>query len=426
LAIDIRRYLPSDAEAAMSRAVTPDTASLSASAILGMNAEVRRLRAAGQTVANFTIGDFAPGQFGVPEALADGITAAVAAGHTHYPPADGTPGLRRAIADLYARDLGIDYGMEGVCVGSGARPPLFCCWRAFVEPGDRTVSALPMWNVSYYARLFKADHHFIQTTAATNFFPTVDQVADAIRGARLLLLNSPLNPTGTVISEDVMRGIAQALVRENASRERPCMLAFDQVYWKLVGDGFRHHNPVALVPECAPYVVHIDAISKWMAGTGLRVGWAVLPPYIQGKMRALIGHIGAWAPHPEQVATAALLDDPAALDAYLGRLHAGIQARLKPLYDGIVDMCDRGLPVDAIQPQGGIYQTLKIDLIGRGFDTNEDIRAWLLRDAGVAVVPFQAFDMPGNDGWFRMAISAVSPQEVHGALERLEGLLSAV
>ena len=85
------------------------------------------------------------------------------------------------------------------------------------------------------------------------------------------------------------------------------MLMWDAVYWQLTKNEYPYKSPVQLVPEIAPYVIHIDAISKGFAATGMRVGWAVLPPYLQTKMKALIGHMGAWAGRPEQIASAALL-----------------------------------------------------------------------------------------------------------------------
>jgi aspartate aminotransferase len=283
-----------------------------------------------------------------------------------------------------------------------------------------------MWNVGYYAHLLGSEHEFVPTTAEADFFPTVEQVREAIRGARLVIINSPLNPTGTMIDPEVMRGIAQALVEENAGRERPCMLLFDQVYWAISAEGRDHANPCALVPECTPYVIHVDAISKWMCATGLRVGWAILPPYLQSKMKALIGHMGAWAPRPEQLAVAELLDQPERLSGWFASLNQQVSARLDRLYSGIAALRDEGHPVNAIAPQGGIYLSFRVDLIGKGFDSNDAIRTWLLDTAGVAVVPFQAFDMPEESGWFRMSVGAVGLDDIDGALERLGAALRSL
>ena len=134
---------------------------------------------------------------------------------------------------------------------------------------------LPMWNVGYYAKLFQSDHHHVATQPENNFFPTVAQAREAMRGARMVLINSPLNPTGTAISRSD-EGDCRGSGRGEQGRDRPCMLVYDQVYWMLTAAGTTHANPVAPVPECAPYVVSIDAISKSFAATGLRVG-ASLP-----------------------------------------------------------------------------------------------------------------------------------------------------
>ena len=418
MSINISAILGDDTEAARKRAVTEVVDGLRGSQILAIATAVRAMQAEGKEVCNLTVGDFKPSEFPVPERLVQEIQSAVARGETNYPPSDGLPVLREAIADFYKRHLGLDYGPAGVVVCSGARPVLYGTWRLFTNPGDKTVSFLPAWNVGYYAHLCQTDHHFIGTSPETNFFPTVEQVKAALPDTRLMVMNSPLNPTGTVIDKEVLRGIAQAIVDENTRRgdAPPCMLMWDAVYWQLTKDEHPFYSPVQLVPEIAPYVVHIDAISKGFSATGLRVGWAVLPPYLQTKMKAVIGHMGAWAARPEQLATAALLNDEQAVSEYNRWIKTEIDARLDTLYDGIMAMKADGLPVDAIQPQGAIYLSFRVNLPGQ---TNEAIRATLLEDAGMAVVPFQAFDMAEDSGWFRISIGAVGKDEIPPMLERL-------
>jgi aspartate aminotransferase len=422
MTVSISQHLPADPSASARQALTSVMNGMQGSKILAIAGAVRQMQAEGRTVCNLTVGDFSPAEFPVPSILVEQIQRALAEGQTNYPPADGLPVLREAIARFYARDLGIDYGMEGVIVCSGARPVLYGTWRLFTDPGVKTLSFLPSWNVGYYAHLNQTNHVYVRTTRQSNFFPTVAQVRAELPGTRLVVINSPLNPTGTVIDPDVLGGIAHAIVEENHRRgdDPPVMLLYDQVYWMLTTPERPHASPVQLVPEVAPYVVHIDAISKAFAATGLRVGWAVLPPYLQSKMKALIGHMGAWAARPEQIATAWLLNNPEAIADYHVGMKAAIAARLNKLYDGISTMRDAGLPIDAIAPQGAIYLSFRVDLIGRGFDTNEEIRAYLLKAAGLAVVPFQAFDMAEESGWFRMSIGAIGLDDLDAALERLE------
>jgi len=427
--VDVSAFLPADGVGAMRLAVNPVMARMKGSSILRIAADVNRLKADGRQICNLTVGDFSPAHFRIPDRLTARIQHELDQGQTNYPPADGVPELKGAILRLYDRELGLRYPEGSVCVGSGARPPIYAAWRLFTEPGDKTISFLPMWNVGYYADFCETQHVFIHTAAETNFFPTVEQVKAELPGARMMLTNSPLNPTGTIAAREVIEGIARALVAENTAREargeRPCIWVYDQVYWLLTAHDRTHFSPVQLVPEVAPWVVHVDAVSKWLAGTGVRVGWAVLPPHLQAKMKGLIGHMGAWAPKAEQLATAWFLDQPELMHAYLGDLRGAIDARLQKLYDAVVSMKQEGLPIDAIEPQGAIYMSLKVDLIGKGMQSNEEIRQWLLDEAGVAVVPFQAFDLMEDSGWFRMSVGAVGLAELDEALARLRAALRA-
>ena len=399
---------------------------LQGSMILKIAAQVRELQAQGKEVCNLTVGDFDPKHFPIPTLLSSLVQEAYQNGQTNYPPSDGVLALKEAIHELYERQFGLSYGTGGVCVASGARPPLYACYNMFVGPGEYSASFLPSWNNSYYAHLQQSQHIFVPTTAESNFHPTIAQIKEILPKVQLIALNSPLNPTGTVMDRDVLEGIAKAIVEENAKRRnrRPVMLMFDQVYWMLLAEGKEHFSPVQLVPEIAPYVIHIDAISKAFAATGLRVGWAVLPSYLQPKMKDLIGHVGAWAAKPEQVATAAFLRQPEAVDAYMMDIKSKIAERLDLLYSGIMALKEKGYPVDAIAPQGAIYLSFYVGLIGNRFKSNEDIRNFLLEEAGVAVVPFQAFDMEDENGWFRMSVGSCGVDELKGALERLETVLS--
>ena len=101
-----------------------------------------------------------------------------------------------------------------------------------------------------------------------------------------------------------------------------------------------------------------------------------------------------------------------------------VSIRLQTLYEGVVSMKNRGFPVDAISPQGAIYLSFRVDLIGSKFKSNEEIRQFLLQQAGVAVVPFQAFDMQEESGWFRMSVGAASVEDLQSALQRIESALN--
>lgn len=406
------------------------------SEILKIAAEIRALQKQGQTICNLTVGDFDPKQFPIPERLRQGIVAAYGRGETNYPPSDGMPALREAVQRFYERELGIKYPTASVLVASGARPIIHATYTATCDPGDVVIYPLPSWNNNHYVHMVSAQPRTLTCTREARFLPTRQQVLAALPGARLLCINSPLNPTGTAIDPEELRAICVAVVRENQARkqrsERPLFLLYDHIYWMLcVGDTV-HATPTALVPEMAEYTIYVDGISKAFAATGVRVGWAVGPVDVIERMSAIVGHIGAWAPRAEQVASAELLDDAEAIRAYLGPFKQGISARLSRLHDGIEAMRREGLPIESLPPMGAIYLTVKIAPFGKStpagavLRSNEDVRRFVLEQAGVGIVPFQAFGCPADDGWFRFSIGAVSVAEIDGAVPRLAAALRAL
>jgi aspartate aminotransferase len=395
------------------------------SEILRIAAQIRALKAKGAQICNLTVGDFDPAQFPAPAALLDGVRAALAAGQTNYPPSDGVIQLREAVARYYDKRLGLSYPVESVLITGGARPLLYGSYRTVLDPGDVVVYPVPSWNNNHYAYLCGARAVEIPVRAETNFFPTVEELRPHLPYARLILLNSPLNPTGTAIDAEVLRGICEAIVEENRRRERgggkAAWLCYDQVYWQLVFGGAKHVTPPEVCPDVTPYTIILDAASKSFAATGLRVGWAVMPPAARQRMADILGHVGAWAPRPEQVAMAALLDDAATVDAYLAEMRPRVAARLDRLATGFAAMRKDGLPVEAIAPQGAIYLSVRFALPGR---TNEETRRLLLDRAGLALVPFQAFGLREESGWFRISVGAVSLAEIDEALPRVRAALA--
>ena len=407
---------------------------LAGSEILKIAADVRALGAAGRDVCNLTVGDFSPAEFRIPERLESGIVAGLARGETNYPPSDGTLALRESIRALYERELGFHPELASVVVTSGSRPGIYATYRGLVDAGDRVVFPAPSWNNPYYVQLVEADAVVVPCDASTRFMPTRALLEQAVRGARLLSLCSPQNPAGTTFTAEQLGDICDLVLEENARRgpgERPLYVMYDQVYWTLVFGGVRHVHPVALRPAMAPYTIYVDGVSKALAATGVRVGWIVAPSDVAGPMSALIGHIGAWAPKAEQGAVAAMLDDPAALHAYRRTIVAGLSARLDALHDGLSAMRDDGLPVEAIAPEGAIYLSARFALAGRTapdgapLDGDDAVRAYLLRAAGLAVVPFTAFGVAEGSGWMRLSVGAVSVEEIARVLPRVRGALAA-
>ncbi|MBA4071678.1 MAG: aminotransferase [Gemmatimonas sp.] len=411
-------------------------AGLTGSEILKIAGEIRAMVRGGAPICNLTVGDFDPAQFPIPARLRDGVATALAKGETNYPPADGVPELRQAVQAYYRRELGLAYPIECIHVTGGARPVIYSIYRSLVDPGDRVVYPLPSWNNNHYVHQLGAVGVPVPCSSANHFLPTAADLAPALRGARLVCLNSPLNPSGTAITPESLTTICHAVLAENRRREgtteRPLFLMYDHIYWPLCVGDTHHVTPPALVPEMARYTIFVDGISKAFAATGLRVGWAVGPADVIARMSAVIGHIGAWAPRAEQVATAAFLGDVAAQAEFRAAFIPGIQRRLDALYRGLEQMRVRGLPVEALPPMGAIYLTARIHPFGKRtttggvLTTNEEIRRWILEAAQVGVVPFQAFGVPEESGWFRLSVGAVSEAEIAAAMPRLQRALQGL
>ncbi|MGZ8833527.1 MAG: pyridoxal phosphate-dependent aminotransferase [Thermoanaerobaculia bacterium] len=406
------------------RAISSLARGLVGSEILKISGEVRALCDQGRDICNLTVGDFSPKEFRIPARLEQLIRQMLVAGETNYPPPDGTREMRQAVVNFYRDALALDYPIESTLIAGGARPIIYAAFAVIVGPGDKVVYPIPSWNNNHYTYLVGGVPVEIAVGPETNFLPTAEMLRPHIHDARLVCICTPLNPTGTVMARGEVEAIARLVVDENARRaargDRPVMILWDQVYWMLTFGDSKHYAPPQLVPEAREWTIIVDGISKSFAATGLRVGWTVAPPHITARMRDILGHVGAWAPRPEQLAVAKFLGERDAVSAFHETFIRGLQLRLNLLYDGIESMRRDGLPVRAITPQGAIYLSVQFDLIGRaGLRTNEDVRRLLLEEAGFAVVPFEAFGLRQDSGWFRLSAGAVSLDDIARGLLRV-------
>ncbi|WP_033426395.1 pyridoxal phosphate-dependent aminotransferase [Hymenobacter aerophilus] len=415
--------------------VSQMAAGLIGSEIIKIGNEVNDMIRRGEQICNLTIGDFDPAEYPIPAKLKNGIIAAYQAGETNYPPANGMAGLREAAAAFTASRLGLEYPAADFLVAGGSRPLIYATYLALVDAGDRVVFPVPSWNNNHYCHLSGAEAVMVETRAENNFMPTAAELAPHLAGATLLALCSPLNPTGTVFSREDLEAICDLVLAENQRRgpdEKPLYLLYDQIYWLLTFGTAEHYDPVSLRPALRDYTIYIDGISKCLAATGVRVGYAFGPSEIMGKMKAILGHVGAWAPKAEQVAVGQYLPQTEAVDAYLAGFKQKIQGSLNLLHEGLQTMKAAGLPVDSLVPQGAIYLTAKLDVLGRStpagqrLDTTQQITSYLISEAKLALVPFSAFGTEGTAPWFRMSVGGASAESIAAALPRLRTALEAL
>lgn len=399
------------------------------SEIVKLGGEIRERIKQGDRIYNFTVGDFDPAIFPIPHALEEDIIQAYRQHFTNYPAAEGNADLREAIIDFVKKREGLDYTLPEILVSCGGRPLIYSVYRAICDAGDKIVYAVPSWNNNHYAHFVNGEHRVIEAGPESNFMPSAAQIRPHIEGATLLSLCSPQNPTGTTFSKTELEAICDMVLEENArrgSKEKKLFLMFDQMYWQLTYGSIVHYNPVSLRPAMKEYTIFIDAISKVFAATGVRVGWAMGPAAVIAKMKSIIGHIGAWAPMAEQKAVARFLEKNEAIDGYLAEFKTKLEARLRGIYNGLLQLKAAGFATDAIEPQGAIYLTIKMDFCGKKtpdgklLQNQSDVTAYLLQEAKLAIVPFYAFGASPNSPWYRLSVGTCKTADIPEMLGQLK------
>ena len=406
---------------------------LRGSEIIKIAGEINELKRQGQNIANLTIGDFDSNIYPIPDPLKIGIVDAYNAHHTNYPPADGMLNLRESVSDFLKSRYNLDYGANQILISGGSRPLIYSIYLAVVNPGDKVIFPTPSWNNNHYCDLTGAESVIVETHPEHNFMPTADALRPHIKGAALLALCSPLNPTGTMFTKKDLEEICDLVIAENKTRkagEKPLYILYDQIYSQLTFGSHRHYDPVSLRPELKDHVIFVDGASKCFAATGVRVGWGFGPAGVINNMKAIVGHMGAWAPKAEQVAMAKFLKDDNEVNGYLASFKTKIQSSLNTLHEGFQQLKAEGFSVDSIEPMGAIYLTVKVDYAGKTtpegdlLKTSTDINFYLIKHAGVALVPFSAFGAEDNVNWFRASVGASTLEDIRQLIPRVKHALA--
>jgi len=398
------------------------------SEIVKLGGDIREKIRLGEKIYNFTVGDFDPKIFPIPKALEDAIVDAYRMHFTNYPASEGNLDLRQSISAFLEEWEGLNYSVKEILVANGGRPLIYSLFRAVADKGDKIIYAVPSWNNNHYTHFVGGEHVVVETSVENNFMPRSQDIRPHIKGAMLVCLCSPQNPTGTTISKKDLEEICDMILEENARRtedEKKLYLMYDQMYWHLTYGETKHYNPVTLRPAMKPYTVYIDAISKVFAATGVRVGWCFGPAEIMSKMNAILSHIGAWAPMAEQKATAVFLLNKEKIAEYLVGFKKEIGERLYRIYEGFQRLKKEGFNVDAVAPQAAIYLTVKIDLAGKTtadgkkLQSQSDVTQYILDDAKLAIVPFSAFGASKNSPWYRLSVGTCHKEDIPAMFQKL-------
>lgn len=398
------------------------------SEIVKLGGEIREKIRKGEKIYNFTVGDFDPAIFPIPKELEDLIVDAYRKHFTNYPAAEGNLDLRESISSFLKERENLDYNTNEILVASGGRPLIYSVFRTLIDKGDKVIYAVPSWNNNHYTHLNQGEHVVVEATAENNFMPTADALRPHLSSATLICLCSPQNPTGTTISQKDLSAICTLILEENKRRKpegKKLYLLYDQMYWQLTYGAIKHYNPVTLHPAMREYTIFIDAVSKAFAATGVRVGWSFGPAEIIGKMKAIMTHIGSWAPMAEQKATAAYLVQREKIDTFLTGFRSAVSERLHSIHDGFAQLKKDGFNVDVLTPEAAIYLTIKIDLKGKRtadggtLEEQSDVTSYLLDVAALAVVPFSAFGASKTSPWYRLSVGTCRLEDIPEMLGKL-------
>lgn len=405
---------------------------LQGSEIVRLGATIKEKMKLGAKIYNYTIGDFDSSIFPIPAELEAEIIEAYKNGFTTYPAAEGILSLREAVNSFMSARCGLDYGTNEILIAAGGRPLIYALYRTIIDKGDKVIYPAPSWNNNHYVHFTEGEHIMLEAAKENNFMLTAAQIAPHIKGAALLSLCSPLNPTGTTFGRAELDAICNLVIEENKTRgegEKKLYLMYDQIYWTLTFGDTVHHNPVTINPAMKEYTIFIDGISKAFAATGVRVGWALGPSEVIAKMRSINSHVGAWAPMAEQKAVAVYLGKTEAIDKYFAHFKSEVNERLQKIFAGFKKMKSAGFLVDAIAPEAAIYLTIQINYAGKKtaegkiLETQEEVTSYVLNEARLAVVPFYAFGAGRNSSWYRLSVGTCQKEEIGEMLAALRAAL---
>jgi aspartate aminotransferase len=359
---------------------------VSPSPTLAIDAKAKALQAAGQDVCGFAAGE---PDFDTPDHIKAAAIAALREGKTKYAPTPGIEPLRQAIADKYASDYGLKFAASQVVVSPGGKFSCYLAMLAVLSPGDEVIIPAPYW-VSYpeMAKLAGAVPRFVLAGDDTGFRITAAQLEAAITPrTKLVVINSPSNPTGAVYSRAEMESIVAVAVRHNL------YILSDEIYEHLVYDGVRAVAPATLGADAAARTIIVSGFSKTYSMTGWRLGTLVAPAAIAKAVSELQSQMSSNATTFAQYGALAALKEKELTAAALAAMLVAFDRRRRFLHEGL----NRIPGVRCVRAEGAFYLFPNIASFGL---SSQEFCARLLETEKVAAVPGSAF---GAEGYLRLS-----------------------
>jgi aspartate/methionine/tyrosine aminotransferase len=381
-------------------------ADLRPTAVNAVLLEARHLQAAGRSLVSLMRGQ---PDTPTPAFIIEAATRALRAGRTGYADNRGEPELRRAVAAKLARDNGLTYAPDGeLLVTDGATCGVFTALAALIEPGDDVLLPEPVYD-AYHGPVLSCGGRPVPVAAAVRggrFIIDRQALESACSPqARLLLLNTPWNPVGTVLAAPELEELLHFVA------DHDLFLLSDEIYEAFVYDDRRHVSPAGLSPDARARTILVNSLSKTYAMTGWRVGYCAGPAEVIAAMALVLQQFSRGpATFVQDAAAAALRAD----QGFVAQMTAEYQARRDRLVQQL-----RGLGrVEPLVPEGGLFVTVDVRRLGLPSDR---VRRFLLEEAGVVVIHGAAYGAAG-EGTLRISFAAGGSVLDEGAAQLREGL----
>ncbi len=389
-------------------------ANISPSPTLTIDAKAKKLIASGADVVNFGVGE---PDFDTPDHIKQAAIEAINKGMTKYTAVAGTDQLKAAIIKKFKEDNGLDYEPGQIVVSVGAKHSLYNVFQVLCQKEDEVILPAPYW-VSYLEQIKLAGGTpvIVQTRAPNGFKLTPEELESTITPrTKIILINSPSNPTGAVYTREELAALGEILVRHKIA------VISDEIYEKLIYDGLEHVSIASLSPELKDLTVVINGVSKSYAMTGWRIGYAAAPLPVAKAMADLQSHSTS---NPTSIAQAASVAALTGTQEPLNLMAAEFNRRRDYMLERV-----NSIPgLSCGRPGGAFYLFPDMShYTGRFFNDKKingasDLAAVLLEEANVALVPGIAF---GDDRCFRLSYAA-SMERIKEGLDRIEALLGRI
>jgi aspartate aminotransferase len=394
-------------------AISERVKNINPSQTLAITAQALKMKQEGKKVISFAAGE---PDFNTPENIREKAISAIREGFTHYTTNSGIIELKEAILEKFKKDNKVEYKASEIIVSSGAKQCLFNTILTICDPGDEVLLPTPCW-VSYTEQIKFAGAVpiFINTFQEEGFNLSAIQVEEKITPrTKLLILNSPNNPTGAVYEQEELKKIAQLLLKYNIY----CIC--DEIYEKLVYDNVKHLSPASLSDEIKEKIITINGVSKSYAMTGWRIGYAAGPEEIIQGMSKIQGHSTSNA---NSIAQKASVEALSGEQSTIEEMRKSFDERRKYMVKRLNDI--EG--ISCIRPAGAFYAFPNVSrILERGIEYNGkrisnsfDLSNFILKKAEVALIPGSAFEA---EDYLRLSYAA-SLEDIKEGLDRIEKIL---